>query len=314
MQNSTLSSWPVLLFVALTCVPPLALVLLGANPDFNSFREAAWLFAGYFAVAWLLLIGVIVRPSHVTRLLLALVVVIALVTQIPLAVALEKALHSNTSNLAASILTVGLPEELAKALPVVAVALLIRRRSLMPVDFLFLGAVSGLVFGASEVVHYFTQGIGSSNEAATILSYVWRFVTDPISHACWAGLTGYFIGHALTGRHKWYRVGWVGLAMAAALHGLNDWTRVNGHLSWVLVILVSAILFIGYAKAGPAAPAPATASGSRPAFVPKPVTRPPAAGASGDGHQPWWQASSGGAPTPPAGQPPAGQKRPWWDH
>jgi hypothetical protein len=31
-----------------------------------------------------------------------------------------------------------------------------RRRSLAPRDYLFRGAVSGLVFGASEVVHYFT--------------------------------------------------------------------------------------------------------------------------------------------------------------
>ena len=34
----------------------------------------------------------------------------------------------------------------------------------------------------------------------------WRFLTNPITHACWAGLTGYFIGLAATGRHKWYTV------------------------------------------------------------------------------------------------------------
>jgi hypothetical protein len=40
---------------------------------------------------------------------------------------------------------------------VLAVALIYwRRRTLAPRDYLFLGAVSGLVFGASEVVHYFT--------------------------------------------------------------------------------------------------------------------------------------------------------------
>jgi hypothetical protein len=31
--------------------------------------------------------------------------------------------------------------------------------------------------------------------------FVWRFLTDPITHACLAGLTGYFIGLAATGRH-----------------------------------------------------------------------------------------------------------------
>ena len=48
---------------------------------------------------------------------------------------------------------------LAKAIPVLAVALIYRlwgRHALTPKDYLFLGSVSGLVFGASEVVHYFT--------------------------------------------------------------------------------------------------------------------------------------------------------------
>jgi RsiW-degrading membrane proteinase PrsW (M82 family) len=44
-----------------------------------------------------------------------------------------------------SIYSVGLPEELAKAIPVLAVAViyqLARRHELMPRDYLFLGAVS----------------------------------------------------------------------------------------------------------------------------------------------------------------------------
>jgi hypothetical protein len=64
------------------------------------------------------------------------------------------------------------------------------------------------------------------------------------------GLTGYFIGLTATGRYKWYQVAWIGLAIAAVLHGLNDWSRVNGHPVWILVVLVSGILFLGYAKAG----------------------------------------------------------------
>jgi hypothetical protein len=45
-------------------------------------------------------------------------------------------------------------------------------------------------------------------------------------------------------------VGWIGLAAAAILHGLNDWSRVNGHWLWIVVVLVSGILFLGYAKVG----------------------------------------------------------------
>ena len=152
----------------------------------------------------------------------------------------------------------------------------------MPRDYLFLGAVSGLVFGASEVVRYFTISavqefyltvnsaipsiehlIKTGNSAPNsvfdvligpvlyfIIEFVWRFLTDPITHACWSGLTGYFIGLAVTTRYRWYEVGWIGLAMAAVLHGLNDWGRVNSHPVWILVELASGVLFLGYARVG----------------------------------------------------------------
>jgi RsiW-degrading membrane proteinase PrsW (M82 family) len=284
LRHHTLRSWTVWLFLVLICVPSIALVILGTRGTIGTFDGVAWIFAAYFAVAWLLLLGVIVRPEHVTRPMLVVLTVIALATQVPLAVALEVALHGSTANLGPSIFTVGIPEELAKAIPVLAVALIYwrRRRELMPRDFLFLGAVSGLVFGASEVVHYFTVNgvqafystvrsdapsithlVSTGHSASSsvfsvligpvlyfVLEFVWRFLTDPISHACWSGLTGYFIGLAVTGRHKWYQVAWIGVAIAAILHGFNDWSRVNGHPMWIVVALVSGILFLGYAKIG----------------------------------------------------------------
>ena len=324
IRHHSLRSWPVLLFLALICVPSIALVILGPNPSASTFDHVAWIFAAYFAVAWLLLLGVIIRPEHVTRPTLVLVTVIALATQVPLAVTLEVDLHAETAGLGPSIWSVGLPEELAKAIPVLAVALIYRlwgRHELTPKDYLFLGAVSGLVFGASEVVHYFTvnglaefyltvqsalpsiqQLILTGHSAPDsvfavligpvryfVLDFVWRFLTDPITHACWAGLTGYFIGLATTGRHKWYTVSWIGLVIAAILHGLNDWSRVNGHWLWIVVTIVSGILFLGYAKVG-----------SRSDLeVPDP-----------------WPPASGRHGLPPE-RPPAtvgGAPRPWWEH
>jgi RsiW-degrading membrane proteinase PrsW (M82 family) len=327
-RHHSLRSWPVLLFLALICVPSIALLILGLNPSANTFDHVAWIFAAYFAAAWLLLLGVIIRPEQVTRPMLVLVTAIALATQVPLAVTLEVNLHADTAGLGPSIYSVGLPEELAKAIPVVAVALIYRlfaRRELAPRDYLFLGAVSGLVFGASEVVHYFTvnglqefyltvqsalpsiqQLIITGHSAPDsvfavligpvryfVLDFVWRFLTDPVTHACWAGLTGYFIGLAASGRHKWYTVSWIGLVAAAILHGLNDWSRVNGHLLWILVTLVSGILFLGYAKAGSRADREAL------------ETRPPAFGRPGP--------PARHAAEVPAGQA-AGRVRPWWEH
>ena len=328
-RHHSLRSWPVLLFLTLICVPSIALLILGLNPSQATFDHVAWIFAAYFAVAWLLLLGVIIRPEHVSRTTLVLVTAIALATQVPLAVTLEVDLHANTASLGQSIYSVGLPEELAKAIPVLAVALIYqlwREHEMEPRDYLFLGAVSGLVFGASEVVHYFTvNGVeqfyqtvkaalpaiqqlilaGHSTPDSVfavliepvryfILEFVWRFVTDPITHACWAGLTGYFIGLAVSGRHRWYAVGWIGLVAAAILHGLNDWSRVNGHWLWILVVLVSGVLFLGYAKVG--------SRGDRPA----PAIWPPGGHPSG---------RHAAAEHPPAAHPPAvGAGRPWWAH
>jgi RsiW-degrading membrane proteinase PrsW (M82 family) len=348
IRHHSLRSWPVLLFLVLICVPSIALVILGASPSASTFDHVAWIFAAYFALAWLLLLGVIIRPEHVTRLMLVVVTAIALVVEIPLAVTLETVLHASNVSLGHSIYSVGIPEEFAKALPVLAVALFYpRRRSLEPRDYLFLGAVSGLVFGASEVVHYFTVNgvvefyltvraslpsiqnlINSGHSASTslfavligpvryfILNFVWRFLTDSITHACWAGLTGYFIGLAVSGRHKWYTVGWIGLAIAAILHGLNDWSRVNGHPVWILMTLVSAILFLGYAKVGSRAPLHLFDGGPAPA--PRHTT--PAGHGTGRnreaaGTAAGSRAASPGRPGVPEPVPASRRGRPWWEH
>jgi RsiW-degrading membrane proteinase PrsW (M82 family) len=280
-RHHAIRSFPVMLFLTLICVPPIALVILDANLTMGTFTVAAWIFAAYFAVAWFLLLCVIVKPGYVTRPMLTVVVVVALVTQVPLALMLEGVLHSTDATLGLSIATVGIPEELVKAIPVLVVALLFRDHILMPRGYLFLGAVSGLAFGASEVVHYFTTNsvaefyqtvqaaipsinhlivTGHSAPASVfsvligpvwyfIISFIWRFITDPISHACWAGVTGYFIGLAATRRQPWV-VAWAGLAIAAVLHGLNDWSRVNGHPAWILTVIASGVIFLGYARVG----------------------------------------------------------------
>jgi hypothetical protein len=67
IRHHSLRNWPVLLFLTLICVPSIALVILGANPSATTFDHVAWIFAAYFAVAWLLLLGVIIRPAHVTK-------------------------------------------------------------------------------------------------------------------------------------------------------------------------------------------------------------------------------------------------------
>jgi len=305
VRDPALRSWPVLLLVALVCVPPIALVLLN-NATESTIHAIAWIFAAYFAVAWLLLLGVIVRPQHVTRAMLATIAVIGVATQAPIAIYLETELHAGTGSLL-DVFTIGLPEELAKAIPIVAVALIWRQKwqEQAPRDYLFLGAVSGLVFGAAEAVHYFIDVLGSlSGNANGILlqgltiQYIWRFLTDPIDHATWAGISGYFIGLAVTGPTRKYSIGLIGIGIAAVLHGLNDWNPINSHPAWVLVTLISVLLFLGYARAGALLP-PAFAAA---APVPAPGWL---AGPPGPGVHPG-QAAHGGPAGPafPAAPPP----------
>jgi hypothetical protein len=139
-----------------------------------------------------------------------------------------------------------------------------------------------------------------------ILDFVWRFVTDPVIHACWSGLTGYFIGLAVTGRYKWYLVAWIGLVAAAVLHGLNDWGRVNGHPLWILVVLVSGILFLGYAKVGSRGDLQVPEGWSAFGAHPRPDGQPTGTPA---GHP---LPTPTGHPTP--GAPSASRPRPWWEH
>ncbi len=181
------------------------------------------------------------------------------------------------------------------------------------------------MFGASEVVRYFTVNgvvefyltvksaipsiehlLNTGHSAPTsvfaallspvllfVITFVWRCLTDPITHACWSGLTGYFIGLAATSRYRWYQVAWIGLAIAAILHGLNDWGQVSGRPVWILVVIVSGVLFLGYARVG-ARPNQQFTQALPPALRPH-HTEPPA-----DRREP---ALTG-----------ARHRRPWWEH
>ena len=196
-----------------------------------------------------------------------------------------------------------------------------------PRDYLFLGAVAGLVFGAAEVVRSFADVLGSISGDATglglqtlIIRYRLAVPHEPIDRACWAGIAGYFVGR-LTGQDRKCSIGLVGCGIAAVLHGLNDWNPINSRPAWVLVTLISVLLFLGYARAGAWLPQQAMASpaGRRcprrrrmpPAQAPRaPRPAPPSPPAPTE----WWQhvpaASAPSAPPAPSAPRPAPATRP----
>ncbi|MDL5158926.1 PrsW family glutamic-type intramembrane protease [Actinomycetospora termitidis] len=248
VRHPVVRAWTTWLFVGLALVPVLARFLTQDSGG----TDQAWMFAAYFAAAWFGVLWMLVRPQAVSGGLLAVLCVAALVVEGPLAIVLERALDSDTDDLALSILTVGVPEEFAKLLPVVALALYVRRRGLAPRDALFLGAVSGLVFGAAEAVTYVTEYIPlvSGGGVDASLASVWRFVVGPLLHALWAGVSGYFVGLAAQYRRPGHIVALtaVGLGATALLHGVYDYAA--GGFVAVLIVLVSVLLFLGYARIG----------------------------------------------------------------
>ena len=268
IRDRSLRNWITILFVALVVVPSIALVYVG--DDVTKISKSTWAFAIYFACAWLLVLWIAIRPPMIRPMMLLEIGLIGLIFEAPLAIWLEKKLETPNQNLFAYIFTVGLPEEFVKILPVVVLGLILKNvwGPLTPKDYLFLGAVSGLAFGAAEAVQYINVYIpGNSGEIATaaanqgadpnsigqyiamtsIQSGSWRFVTDPMSHAVWAGITGYFVGLAFQHR-RYFWLALVGLGLTSLLHGIND--DVAGHWFWIVEIVISVLLFMAYVQAG----------------------------------------------------------------
>lgn len=125
VREPALGHHAVLLLIAMVCMPPVAVILL-SQPKTAHLDDVAWIYGYSFAIAWLLMLGVIVRPHHVTRSMLGRVAVVGVVTQVLLALALESSLHSNNGHLFASIFAIGIPEEIAIAIPALVVAWLCR--------------------------------------------------------------------------------------------------------------------------------------------------------------------------------------------
>lgn len=248
LGHPLLRAWTTWLFVLLALVP----VVAGALPSDHAGTDHAWMFAVYFAAAWFGVLWMLVRPQMVSGGLLAVLCLTALVVEGPVAFQLETVLESDTDSLVLSILTVGVPEELVKLLPVVALALYVRQRGLAPRDALFLGAVSGLAFGAAEAVKYVTEYIPLLSDGGVdgALSSVWRFVVGPLLHAVWAGVSGYFVGLAAQYRRPGHVIALssVGLGVTALLHGFYDWTA--GGVVAVVLVFVSVLLFLAYARVG----------------------------------------------------------------
>jgi RsiW-degrading membrane proteinase PrsW (M82 family) len=147
-----------------------------------------------------------------------------------------------------SILFIGFPEELTKALVLFAIW---RFTKVLPTlrAFLFYGLISGLGFGIKEGVGYqlgpyATEAAKTGHFAAFYLESVLRLTSLPFFHAVWTGIAAYLIWFAA--RIPSARAGLIVLALVipATYHGLYD-ALVDRSTIIALVVVGLSIVLLG---------------------------------------------------------------------
>jgi len=241
------------IFLMLVWLVPTILFWVYENSSSIS-SPMAWAWSAYFGFVWAVLFWALVRPGKIPPIMLAEIVVFELLAGLPVAIQLETSLQANPSNLLSSIFTVGLPEESAKALAIVVVALIIHRRTKLSTrSYMYLGVLSGVTFGVAEAHEYILQYYQQFAQARLEVSFsllLDRIVTDGINHALWAGICGFFIGLAVFHRRWLLPLLVLAIGIPSVLHGFGDFFASHWGWGQVIVIGISAILFVGYSSSG----------------------------------------------------------------
>jgi len=233
------------LFLLMALAP---FALLQATSEDADIERAAVGFAVYFAILWLIAIRELVRPEPLGWLTIAQVSAFTAVAGIGIAIAVEEQLGASTDHWFSSIVTVGLPEEAAKALAIL-LFLRVGRGRWAPRTYLYAGAVSGLAFGAAEAVTYTVAyaSVLDLDNGGLVVS-LWRLLCGGLFHACMAGIVAYFIGLGAWYRDLRFHLLGFGLVVAGVLHGLYNYLA-DGWGGAALAALI-VFTFVGYVRTG----------------------------------------------------------------
>jgi RsiW-degrading membrane proteinase PrsW (M82 family) len=256
MHDTGWRQWLRLAFIPYGLLPLLYLAVLPSSTDLStpgwaySLFVAPLLVAGFYAL---------IRPDPIGRLEVTIAVGIVVWTLIWMNIVtinVNDALHSNTISLFDG-LVIGFNEEITKALPILLVGLLLRRKwnmKLNPRTGMFLGVISGLTFGIFEQAFYTPTALLIINQAqsanaavAGALDFAERIFVDGFEHAVWAAIAGFFIGMALTFPRRRVQLIALGVTVPAVLHALNDYFASSVSI-WMAIIVqaVSLLLFLSY--------------------------------------------------------------------
>ncbi|MBW4464694.1 MAG: PrsW family intramembrane metalloprotease [Pegethrix bostrychoides GSE-TBD4-15B] len=224
-----------------------------------SLEQTAWLLGIYYASIWGVVLYNLIKPVQFSWQLTLICVLFTTGIGIPMLLILQQVppfrslYHAIEGGLlfriVGFILGVGVLEEICKALPVYLLVFYKKLRD--PLSTAFYGAMSGLGFAIAEGVAYsFRYASGLSKGQLELGSYVAantiRFVSLPLFHAILAGIVGYFIGLTLINPSRRSALCFVGVLIAATLHGLYN--TFAGGLPGLLIVGFAILLFVAYLR------------------------------------------------------------------
>ena len=261
LTDPALRQWPRLLVAAYALLPVIALVLLRNSADLTT---VGWIYSLYIAPLWALVFWWLIRPGQIGKMHVGIAAVIIAAEYIlmpVLTVPWEKALGPahGSQNLFAWIFGVGVPEEVTKVLPVLVVAIYWLKARGTKLDvrmWMFLAALSGLLFGVREASTVYVplalQETVNGGIIPGITLLLERVFVDGLQHALWAAVAGFFIGLGVNYHRQRFLLWFLGIAIPAVLHGLNDWSGSGvfgtNLWPWVFIQAFSVFLFLGYAS------------------------------------------------------------------
>jgi RsiW-degrading membrane proteinase PrsW (M82 family) len=248
--------WRWIILTAIMGIFPLALVAMvdRFNDPVDGFKAVAF----YFSAIWALFFasafraaGLSWRLSLLTYFGTTIVGMSLLLASLSLNLEAVRDPFVNATNLIisipSSILFIGFPEELTKALVLFA----IWRWGKLPAlrAFMFYGMLSGLGFGIQEGVGYVlgpytTEYAKDHNVAEFLFGVLLRLSSLPFFHAMWAGIAAFLIWFAA--RIPSARAGLIFLAILipATFHGLYD-ALITPHVGWALVVVATSTILLG---------------------------------------------------------------------
>lgn len=227
----------------------------------SSLSDIAWILGIYYAFIWGIVLHNLIKPANFSLKLAVQCVFFTAFVGIPLLLFTQRVppfslLYSATesSNIVGRLLGfvfgVGLLEEICKGIPVYL--FLYRQDKLTePLSPAFYGAMSGLGFAIAEGAHYsliYASDVrgGQINITGHVLLTTVRFISLPLIHAIWAGIVGYFIGLAAINPSRKKPIIFIGVVVAALLHGLYN--TFTSSLIGLGILAFSILLFVTYLR------------------------------------------------------------------